>query len=168
MAKRFAADQRLGKSGRLHRIDELTDMMCDICGDRYTSDAKPESETEKDFFNLVHELVRLMGDNELFTFVLHPQASGTNNEAERSLRGAAVDRRTGRTSKTVTGARRRTILVSVLESLRLHLQDFTLSGVQAEVMSWIDQGESLFARLLRSSGLAPPQASTLWQLVPAN
>ena len=168
MAKRFAADQRLGKSGRLHRIDELTDMMCDICGDRYTSDAKPESETEKDFFNLVHELVRLMGDNELFTFVLHPQASGTNNEAERSLRGAAVDRRTGRTSKTVTGARRRTILVSVLESLRLHLQDFTLSGVQAEVMSWIDLGESLFARLLRSSGLAPPQASTLWQLVPAN
>ena len=109
-----------------------------------------------------------MGDNELFTFVLHPQASGTNNEAERALRGAAVDRRTGRTSKTVTGARRRTILVSVLESLRLHLQDVTLSGVQAEVMSWIDLGESLFARLLRSSGLAPPQASTLWQLVPAN
>ena len=69
-----------------------------------------------------------MGDNELFTFVLHPQASGTNNEAERSLRGAAVDRRTGRTSKTVTGARRRTILVSVLESLEL-LSKVVFEGV---------------------------------------
>jgi len=167
-AKRFAADQRLGESARLRRIDELTDMICDHCGDRFMDDAKPESETEKDFFNLVHELVRLMGDDKLFTFVLHPEASGTNNEAERSLRGAALDRRTGRMSKTPGGARRRTILVSVLESLRLYLVDFTLPSVQSEVNSWLGCGESLFARLLRSSGLAPPQTSTLSQLVPTS
>lgn len=166
--KRFAADQRLGESGRLRRIDDLTNMMCDLCGERFMDDAEPETEVEKDFFNLVHELVRLLGEEELFTFVLHPEATGTNNEAERSLRGAALDRRTGRTSKTPSGARRRTILVSVLESLRLHLPEFHLSSVQSEVMDWVRCGESLFARLLRSSGLAPPETSTLSQLVPEN
>jgi len=165
--KRFAADRRLGESGRLGRIDELTNMLCDICGDRFMDESEPDSETEQDFFNLVHELVRLLGENELFTFVLHPQASGTNNEAERSLRGAALDRRTGRTSKTPSGARRRTILVSVLESLRLHLEDFTLLSVQSEAIDWLERGESLFGRLLRSSGLAPPQTSTLSQLLPS-
>lgn len=172
-AKRFAADRRLrqfqmGESGRLRRIDELTDRICDLCGDRFMDETQPTSETEKDFFNLVHELVRLLGDGELFTFVLHPEASGTNNAAERILRGPAMDRRTGRTSKTPNGARRRTILVSVLESLRLHLEDFTLPSVEFEVMGWLKCGESLFARLLRSSGLAPPKTSTLAQLVPAN
>ncbi len=167
-AKRDAADGRLSETGRLHRIDLLTDMMCDLCGDRFADETEPESDNEKDFFNLVHELVRLMGEQELFTFVLHPAATGTNNEAERSLRGAALDRRTGRTSKTPSGARRRTILVSVMESLRLHLDDFTLSSVQTEVVSWITRGESLFARLLRSSGLAPPETSILNQLVPPN
>jgi len=116
----------------------------------------------------VHELVRLLGEDELFTFVLHPEATGTNNEAERSLRGAALDRRTGRTRKTPGGARRRTILVSVLESLRLHLPQFHLSSVQLEVMDWVRCGESLFTRLLRSLGLAPPETSRLSQLVPKN
>ncbi len=128
---------------------------------------EPEFESEL-LSNLVHELVRLLGEDELFTFVLHPEATGTNNEAERSLRGAALDRRTGRTSKTPGGARRRTILVSVLESLRLHLPQFHLSSVQSEVMDWVRCGESLFTRLLRSSGLAPPETSRLSQLVPKN
>ena len=167
-AKRYSADQRLGEAGRLHRIDELSDMMTELCGDRFMDDTKPATETEKDFFNLVHELVRLMGDDELFTFVLHPEAAGTNNEAERTLRSPAIDRRTGRTSKTARGARRRTILVSVLESLRLHLGEFNLSTVQAEVISWVETGEGLFARLAKSSGLAPPESSTLDILVPAN
>lgn len=52
----------------------------------------------QDFVNLVHELVRLLGDEEPFTFGRHPQVSGTNNEAERTLR------RTDRTSQTVRGA----------------------------------------------------------------
>lgn len=165
-AKRDAADGRLSETGRLHRIDRLDDMLCELCGDRFADESEPASDVEKDFFNLVHELVRLMGERELFTFVLHPTASGTNNEAERSLRTAAMDRRTGRTSKTPAGARRRTILVSVMESLRVHLKDFTLSSVQAEVASWRESGESLFARLLKSSGLAPPNSSILDQIVP--
>ncbi len=56
--------------------------------------------------NLVHEIVRLTGARELFTYVLHPEASGTNYEAERSTRDAAQNRRTGRASKTLRGAQR--------------------------------------------------------------
>ena len=37
-------------------------------------------------------------------------------------------RDTGRTNKTLVGARRQTIIVSVLESLRLYLPTFTLPG----------------------------------------
>ena len=107
-----------------------------------------------------------MCDCELFTFVLYPEAGGTNNEAERSLRDAAQDRRTGRTSKTLRGAQRRTILVSVLESLKLHLSDFTLSSVQTELQTWWQTGESLFGKLLKACGLDPPTESHLNNLVP--
>lgn len=165
-ACRFAADRRLGETGRQQKIDELTDRMCEVCGDRFADQSEPADEAERDFVNLVHELVRLQGDEELFTFVRHPEASGTNNEAERSLRGPAMDRRTGRTSKTLRGARRRTVLVSVLESLRLHLAEFTLDGVLQEIGTWSAAGTSLFDRLLRSSGLAPPNTSTLAKLLP--
>ncbi len=64
---------------------------------------------------------RLMGESELFTFVTHPDVDGTNNEGSRTLRDPAQARNTGRTSKTTRGARRRTVLTSVLESLRLSL-----------------------------------------------
>ena len=46
-------------------------------------------------------------------------------------------------------------LMCVLESLKLHLPTFTLASVQSEVQSWLDQGESLFSRMLRECGLVP-------------
>lgn len=161
-----AKDQRLSAAGRQHKVDLLTDQMCDLCGDRFSDESVPQTEVEKDYFNLVHELVRLLGEQELFTFVLHPQATGTNNEAERSLRQAALDRKTNRTSKTPRGARRRTILVSVFESLRLHVPDFTLSAILNETATWLHTGQSLFAQLPKSSGLSPPQQPLLQQLIP--
>jgi hypothetical protein len=96
--------------------------MCDLCGQRHADKTPPASDTEKDFFNLVHELVRLLGEDELFTFVLHPEVEGTNNETERTLRNPSQARQTGRTSQTPRGARRRTILQSVIESLRLRFR----------------------------------------------
>lgn len=167
-AKRFAADGRLGKSGRRARVAELFDDVSELCVSRCGYDATETNAegTDHEFSNLMHEVVRLMCDEELFTFVLHPEAPGTNNEAERSLRGAAMDRRTGRTSKTIGGARRRTILISVLESLKLHLPQFTLASVQLEIQNWWQTGESLFHRLLRENGLDPPDKSRLEILVP--
>src|SRR5271167_3186563 len=101
---------------------------------------------ERDFTNLVNELVRLTLAEELFTFVLHPQVESTNNFMERQLRNPAQDRKTGRTSKTAAGAHRRSVIVSVLESLRANLQTFTLPTVLQEVGRWMKEGISLFAR----------------------
>ena len=82
---------------------------------------------------------------------------------------ASVDQRlkdAGRTTNTLRGAQRRTILVSVLESLKLHLAEFTLTSVQAEVESWWKTGESLFSRLAKNCGLDPPTESRLKNLIP--
>ena len=168
-AKRASADQRLKETGRAARVSELVDAVSALCVSRCSEGdvpVKSDDETDREFDNLVQQVARLMCDCELFTFVLHPEASGTNNEAERSLRPMAQDRRTGRTSKTLRGAQRRTILVSVLESLKLHLADFTLSSVQTELQTWWQTGESLFAQLLRACGLDPPAESRLNNLVP--
>jgi len=85
-------------------------------------------------------------DEELFTFVLHPEVEPTNNATERLQRNAALERKAGRTSKTAAGAQRRSILVSVLESLRANLEVFTLDSVLAEVQRWLAEGRSLFQR----------------------
>jgi hypothetical protein len=168
-AKRASADERLKDAGRASRVSDLVDDLSGLCVSRCNADdcsIRANDATDHEYDNLVQEIVRLMGDNELFTFVLHPEADGTNNEAEQTLRGPAQDRRTGRTSKTLRGAQRRTIMVSVLESLKLHLPKFTLSSVQAEVQEWWLRGESLFARLLKDCGLDPPNESRLKNLVP--
>ena len=97
-----------------------------------------------------------MGDEELFTFVIHPQAESTNNGSERHLRSPAQDRDSGRGSKTVHGARRRTVVASVLDSLRLSLPRFTLRAVLEELCRWRETGASCFHRLAASLSLPPP------------
>jgi hypothetical protein len=91
---------------------------------------------------------------------------GTNNEAERTLRGVAQARLTGRTSKTLAGARRQTILTTVLQSLRLYLPTFTLSSVLAELKRWWATGRSCFAELMERLELTPPERSVLDQILP--
>ena len=118
----------------------------------------------------------LMLRDELFAFVsakptVQPNGtsapvSGTNNEAERTLRGTAEARKTGRTNKTIVGTRRQTIVVSVLESLRPHLPTFTLSSVIAEILRWSTVGESCFATLLAKLHLSAPCESILDRLLP--
>ena len=164
-AKRDSNDARFGPKARAVRVDRLNEMLSAALGDRFIDGVVPTDEVTKEFYLLVHELARLMVEEELFTFVLRPEADGTNNEAERSLRGAALDRRTGRASKTAKGARRKTILVSVFESLKLHLPRFDLASVLKEVFNW-QPGESLFTRLMQNCGLSPPKQPTLEQLVP--
>src|ERR1700731_5089069 len=110
-----------------------------------------------------------MLERQLFTFVTSPSATqpngasqpaaGTNNEAERTLRGAAQARDTGRTNKTLVGARRQTIVSSVLKSLRLYLPRFTLTSVLAEVQRWLQMCGSCFVELLEKLNLSPAQSS---------
>jgi len=145
-AKRIAKDGRLAEAGRKQRIADLEDRLCKLCRPYWrdtTSDMKPH---ERDFTNLVNELVRLLMAEELFTFVLEPEVEATNNFSERLLRGPAQDRKAGRTSKTASGAHRRSVIVTVLESLRANLKEFNLTTVLAEVNRWMEEGISLFAR----------------------
>jgi transposase len=146
--KAIAEDRRLSEAGRRARVEPLIEAICDCTGDRFVDETKPIDDVEKDFFNLTHEIVRLLGVDELFTFVIHPEADGTNNISERQLRDPAKDRVTGQTNKTARGARRRTIITSVLDSLRGYLPRLTLKTVQAEIDRWSESGISCFRRLV--------------------
>lgn len=144
--KRAAADGRLGEQGRQSRVCDLENRLFDLClpyQRETTPDMKPH---ERDFANLIDELLRLLLDGELFTFVLVPGVDGTNNLAERIIRGSVQDRKAGRTNKTASGAQRRSVIVSVLESLRVNLENFNLTTVLQEVGRWMKEGISLFAR----------------------
>jgi len=145
-AKRAAADGRLGQTGRKLRVCEFENRLCDLCRP-YHHGTRPDMKPhEREFANLIDELMRLYLAQELFTFVLMPNVVATNNELERLLRGPALDRKAGRTNQTAAGAHRRSVIVSVLESLRVNLKIFNLASVLQEVGRWMHEGISLFAR----------------------
>lgn len=166
-ACRLKQDRRLKPVTREQKVRVLENDLWTLCGSRYKDQTPPATDTEHDFVNLVNELLRLMEAEELFTFVMHHDVSGTNNESERTLRDAANDRKTGRTNKTIRGARRQTVLTSVLESLRLSLPNFTLAHVLEELTTWLTTGRSRFRQLLESQNLPPPECSPLDALLPA-
>src|SRR5271155_3232678 len=126
--------------------------------------------------DLEYGRLRLMLAKELFTFVTaapvtqpngtRQPVAGTNNEVERTLRGAAQARDTGRTNKTLAGARRQTIVVSVLESLRLYLPCFTLGSVVAEVERWLKTGRSCYQKLLLKLKLSVAARPVLDRVLP--
>ena len=60
----------------------------------------------------------------------------------------------------MVGARRQTIVVSVLESLRLYLPKFTLTTILEEVERWWQAGQSCFTKLLKTMKL-PQRAQTI-------
>lgn len=145
-AKRAAEDGRLGDAGRQQRVVELEGRLGALCRpiiDAAMPDMKPH---EREFANLAEELIRLSLAEELFTFVLIPEVPPTNNAMERHLRNPAMDRKAGRTNKTARGAHRRSVIVSVIESLRANLAQFNLATVLEEVGRWMEQGISLFQR----------------------
>lgn len=156
-AKRTAQDGRLSEAGRKRRVADLEDRLCKLCEPYRWQDTEGMPPHEHDFCKLVDELVRLLLNEELFTFVLCPEVEPTNNAAERLLRNPALDRKAGRTNRTATGAHRRSVIVSVLESLRANLAQFTLENVLAEVTRWLKEGISLFARQWQA--LPPPAAA---------
>jgi transposase len=157
--KAIAADKRLSEAGRRARVELLVHSVCDCTGARFTDTSTPSDEVEKDYFNLTHEVVRLLGEDELFTYVIYPDAEGTNNESERTLRRPAQDRKTGRANKTLRGARRRTVISSVLDSLRLYVPKLTLQTVLAEIERWRQQGISCYRKLVQSLDLPTPTSS---------
>ena len=175
-ACRVQRDGRLGDAGRAGKVAELDDEILELCGPMWIAELPPLEGPDNDYRLLANELMRLMLAQQLFTFVTAAAVkapngettpvAGTNNEAERTLRSAATARKTGRTSKTLRGARRQTILVSVLESLRRQLASFTLSSVIDEIRRWSHAGQSCFAKLLAKLPRTPPAKSMLDLLLP--
>jgi transposase len=175
-ACRIKQDKRLGDAGRDRRIADLDDEIFELCGPIWAADLPPLEGLDDDYRLLANELTRLMLAQELFPFVTtepvkqpnqQTQTVGaTNNEAERTLRSPAQARKTGRTNKTMTGARRQTIVTSVLESLRLYLSTFTLSSVIAEIQRWVEKGRSCFTELLKKLKLPVTQQSVLDRVLP--
>ncbi len=175
-ACRVQQDGRLGDAGRARKVGELDDAILELCGPMWAADLPPLEGPDNDYRLLANELMRLMLAQQLFTFVTTPpvqQPNGesrpvgaTNNESERTLRSPAQARDTGRTNKTMAGARRQTILTSVLQSLRLYLPTFTLASMIAEVQRWVEQGRSCFAKLLKKLKLHLPDHSVLDRVLP--
>jgi transposase len=177
-ACRVQKDGRLSAEGRQKKVAELTERVWELCGDEpLSAPVKPEPEgLAKDFRLLVNEVLRVSLDGQLFRFVTAEPVTqpngetkavaGTNNEAERTLRNPAAARDTGRGNKAVAGARRQTIIVSVLESLRVYLTKFTLGGVVAEIMSWWRTGVSCFTRQLQQMNLKLSDKSILDKVLP--
>ena len=176
-ACRVQRDGRLGATGRAGKVAELDDAILELCAPMWVLELPPlDDGPENDYRLLVNEVMRLMLAKQLLTFVTAEPAaqpngasqpvSGTNNEAERTLRNPAEARKTGRTSKTLVGARRQTIIVSVLESLRLYLPRFTLTGVIDEINRWWQAGQSCFSKLLKKMNLKPSAESILDKVMP--
>jgi hypothetical protein len=165
-ACRIKRDGRLGQAGRERKVAELDDELLALCSARWLDETPTPGETENAYRCLAHELMRLMLAQELFTFVLQAEVDGTNNEAERELRSPAQARKTCRTNKTLRGARRQSILHSVLESLRKQLSEFTLGTVVAEVLRWSAVGRSCFAELAQKLGLRLGDNSVLDAVLP--
>ena len=170
-ACRVQRDGRLRTAGRARKVANLDDAILQLCAPMWSLELPPLADgPENDYRLLVNEVMRLALDKQLFTFVtaeptVQPNGAsqsvaGTNNEAERTLRCPAEARKTGRTNKTPVGARRQTIIVSVLESLRLYLPQFTLAVVIAEINRWWQAGQSCFTALLKKMKLPLPSPSS--------
>lgn len=175
-ACRVQRDGRLSDAGRAGKVKALEDKVVDLCGPVWFAELPPLEGPDDDYRLLCNELMRLLLAEQLFTFVTAPAVQtprgetnpvpGTNNPAEQGLRNPATARDTGRTNKTVRGARRQTVLTSVLESLRQYLASFTLAAVVQEVARWSACGRSCFAELLSKLKLTCPDKSILDTLLP--
>ena len=164
---RVQRDRRLSAAGRTEKVAMLEDEVFHLCVAMWAAELPPGEGPEDDYRRLCNELMRLNLAQQLFTFVTAAPVqkpngemmaiSGTNNESERTLRSPAQARDTGRTNKTSARARRQTVIVSVLESLRQYLSSFTLSSVIEEIGHWLEAGRSCFARLAAKLGLTGGQ-----------
>lgn len=156
-AKKLSADGRYAEAGRKAKVAELDDRVLETCGGGWTGTSVGIQGHQGDYHRLCNELIRLMIDGELFVFVIDSQVAGTNSASERQLRSSALARRTGRTNKTPSGARRQSIISSVIESIGKQLPKFNLASVIDEVRRWTAVGQSCFEEKLASLRTAQPR-----------
>lgn len=175
-ACRVQRDGRLGDAGRSRKVSELENELRELCEPMWLAEFEAVEGPADCYRRLVNELMKLLLAQELFRFVTAKPVeqlsgdsrpvAGTNNEAERALRSPAQARDTGRTDKSYRGCRRRSIITSVFESLRLHLSSFTLENILSEITRWSEIGHSCFTDLVAKLRLRPSKTSVLDQVIP--
>jgi hypothetical protein len=161
-------------AGRASCSNELNSLVADLqariktlCDRHEETIVKPDVKTDQDnpsvvstakhvetFILLQRELMNNLDC--LFVFVEHPAVEPTNNRSERNVRREAEIRKGARTNKTAVGAKRRSIIVTVLASLQTRIEKFTLANLLAEVTSWLEMGISLFDQELHAIQANPP------------
>ncbi len=149
---RYQKDQRL-TAGRSQRVALLQEKIRRLCVEAGHAVPKELPDDRQRFLRLQNELVECL-DN-LFVFVQHPQVEATNNRSEQQARNEAQARKAARTSKTERGAKRRSIITSVLGSLKRVLPQFTLKSVLEEVARWHEAGISRFRSPLPDARASP-------------
>jgi Transposase IS66 family len=132
-AVRWQQDQRL-TVGRGQKVELLKARLCQLCS-RWDGTIDPETMPthEQIWIRLQQELIN--GIEALFVFVANPQVEPTNNRSERNLRREAEVRKGGRTSKTQSGAERRSIIMTVLATLNTRFQSELAGMTQANALS---------------------------------
>lgn len=160
-AVRSQKDGRLS-TGRTQKSLELQEAIRSLCtrhGELFDEKVIPDHEAT--FIRLQNELANQVDC--LFVFVEHPQVEPTNNRSERNVRSEAEIRKGGRTSKTAKGAKRRSVIMTVLMSLRTRFTKFTLNSLLTEVEQWVEQGYSIFEKELADLKMAnaPPSGPTV-------
>ena len=158
-AKRLQKDGRLSV-GREEKSRELQARVQSLCTRSEETIVKNvTSEHEETFILLQRELSTNLEC--LFVFVERPEVEPTNNRSERNIRREAEIRKGARTSKSESGAHRRSVIVTVLASLHTRMGNFTLASLLDEVHQWIENKCSIFEQELYSLQFpnAPPAAA---------
>ena len=176
-AKRLKQDGRYNDLGRHNATIDLQNKLYSLIEPECEKHFKQSYQgAMEDYRLLLAEVLRLNSEDQLFTFVMTPdvvrpngttmKAEGTNNEAERTLRAPAGARQMDRASKTTSGAKRRTIIVSTIESIRCFIGRFTLENIVQEILSWKENGISCFEKRLNEINDAVKRQGILDQLYP--
>jgi len=147
--KKAQKEESLTQAHREKRATALERRLQKLCARREEKIPEDAPDDLRDFLNLQKRMIKYM--DSLFTFVRRPDVEPTNNRAEQGFRKTAKARNNYQTSKTARGARRRSVLASVLTTLRQNLPEFSLETVVAEVSQWRMDGESLFDHQLQTA-----------------
>jgi len=145
-AKKVKQSEALSLSEKESMVSRFIESIRTLCKDYEIKIPKDALEDFRKFINLQKRLIQNI--HELFTFVT-TEAEPTSNTAEQGLRKTAKARNNYQTSKSNLGADKRSIITSVIASLKQNLKNFSLKTMTEEIESWIETGESLFEKQLK-------------------
>lgn len=139
-------EEKISKDEKNKKLDAFQQTIENLCTEVKT---KLNAKTVKDFREFVNLQKTLIRNKEsLFTFVTVSGVEPTNNRSERGLRKTSKARNNYHTNKSDKGAKRTSVIATVMASLKQNLPHFSLQEITQEVIQWRIQGKSLFQKQL--------------------